>query len=145
MPPPEDAPATADIPAPPGLSTLQRVLLTAAGLVALFLGLLGIILPGLPTTPFVLLSAACLARSSPRLHNKLISNRHLGPLVRDWEANRSLPLKVKWISTTLMGGMVILSAWQFSGRPLLQILVLALGVIGAIVVWRIPTRRRSPV
>ncbi|MCK6395769.1 YbaN family protein [Zoogloea sp.] len=144
MPPPEDSPATAEIPASPGLSTLQRVLLTAAGLIALFLGLLGIILPGLPTTPFVLLSAACLARSSPRLHNKLISNRHLGPLVRDWEANRSLPLKVKWISTTLMGGMVILSAWQFSGRPLLQILVLALGVIGAIVVWRIPTRRRSP-
>ena len=142
--PPEDSPATADIPVSPGLSPLQRVLLTAAGLIALFLGLLGIILPGLPTTPFVLLSAACLARSSPRLHNKLISNRHLGPLVRDWEANRSLPLKVKWISTTLMGGMVILSAWQFSGRPLLQILVLALGVIGAIVVWRIPTRRRSP-
>lgn len=141
MPPQEDSPAPAEIPPSPALSSLQRTLLTAAGLIALFLGLLGIILPGLPTTPFVLLSAACLARSSPRLHHKLVSNRHLGPLVRDWEANRSLPLKIKWISTSIMSGMVALSAWQFSGRPGLQALVLALGVVGCIVVWRIPTRR----
>jgi uncharacterized membrane protein YbaN (DUF454 family) len=108
---------------------------------ALLLGLLGIVLPGLPTTPFVLLSAACLARSSPRLHQKLISHRHLGPLVRDWEENRSLTRRTKWLSTTIMSTMVVLSAWQFSGRPLLQVLVLTLGVVGCIVVWRIPTRR----
>lgn len=141
MPLPEDSPATAVTAPPPGLSRLQRTLLTAAGLLALFLGVLGIVLPGLPTTPFVLLSAACLARSSPRLHQKLVTNRHLGPLVRDWEANRSLPLKIKWLSTSIMSGMVVLSAWQFSGRPGLQALVLALGVVGCIVVWRIPTRR----
>lgn len=141
MPLPEDSPATTDAAPPPGLSRLQRTLLTAAGLLALFLGVLGIVLPGLPTAPFILLSAACLARSSPRLHQKLVTNRHLGPLVRDWEANRSLPLKIKCLSTSIMGGMVALSAWQFAGRPGLQALVLALGVVGCIVVWRIPTRR----
>jgi len=141
MPLPEDSPVTTDAAPPPGLSRLQRVLLTAAGLLALFLGVLGIVLPGLPTTPFILLSAACLARSSPRLHQKLVTNRHLGPLVRDWEANRSLPLKIKCLSTSIMGGMVALSAWQFAGRPGLQALVLALGVVGFMVVWRIPTRR----
>lgn len=127
--------------APPGLSPFKRALLVAAGLSALLLGLIGIVVPGLPTTPFVLLSAACLARSSPRLHHKLITHPYLGPMVRDWEAHRSLPLKVKWFSTTLMGLMVLLSASRFSGRPLLQGSILALGALGALVVWRIPTRR----
>ena len=121
--------------------TLRQTLLVAAGLVALGLGLIGIVLPGLPTTPFVLLAAACFARASPRLHRWLTNHRYLGPMVRDWEANRSLPLHVKWIAITMMGTMVLLSAWQFNGRPWLQGTVLALGLMGGRVVWRIPTRR----
>ncbi|MFO1278361.1 MAG: YbaN family protein [Burkholderiaceae bacterium] len=121
--------------------TLRQTLLVAAGLVALGLGLIGIVLPGLPTTPFVLLAAACFARASPRLHGWLTTHRYLGPMVRDWEANRSLPLRVKWIAITMMGTMVLLSAWQFNGRAWLQGAVLALGLVGACVVWRIPTRR----
>ena len=121
--------------------TLRQTLLVAAGLVALGLGLIGIVLPGLPTTPFVLLAAACFARASPRLHGWLTTHRYLGPMVRDWEANRSLPLRVKWIAITMMGTMVLLSACQFNGRAWLQGAVLALGLVGACVVWRIPTRR----
>ena len=121
--------------------TLRQTLLVAAGLVALGLGLIGIVLPGLPTTPFVLLAAACFARASPRLHGWLTTHRYLGPMVRDWEANRSLPLHVKWIAITMMGTMVLLSACQFNGRAWLQGAVLALGLVGAWVVWRIPTRR----
>ena len=121
--------------------SLRQMLLVAAGMVALGLGLIGIVLPGLPTTPFVLLAAACFARASPRLHRWLTTHRYLGPMVRDWEANRSLPLRVKWIAITMMGTMVLLSAWQFSTRPWLQGAVLALGLVGAWVVWRIPTRR----
>jgi uncharacterized membrane protein YbaN (DUF454 family) len=98
-------------------------------------------LPGLPTTPFVLLAAACFARASPRLHRWLTQHRFLGPMVRDWEAHRSLPLRVKWIAISMMGAMVLLSAWQLGGRPWLQGTVLALGLVGAWVVWRIPTRR----
>jgi len=121
--------------------TLRQTLLVAAGLVALGLGLIGIVLPGLPTTPFVLLAAACFARASPRLHGWLTTHRYLGPMVRDWEANRSLPLRVKWIAITMMGTMVLLWACQFNGRAWLQGAVLALGLVGAWVVWRIPTRR----
>ncbi len=120
---------------------LRRALLVVTGLVALALGLIGIVLPGLPTTPFVLLAAACFARASPRLHHWLTQHRYLGPMVRDWEANRSLPLRVKWIAISMMGAMVLLSAWQFNGRPWLQGTVLALGLVGGWVVWRIPTRR----
>jgi len=121
--------------------SLRQALLVAAGLVALGLGLIGVVLPGLPTTPFVLLAAACFARASPRLHCWLTQHRFLGPMVRDWEAHRSLPLRVKWIAISMMGAMVLLSAWQLGGRPWLQGTVLALGLVGAWVVWRIPTRR----
>lgn len=134
----------ANLPSPPpnqGGSRLRRWVLTVAGFVALLLAGLGVVLPGLPTTPFVLLAAACFARSSPRLHQKLLDHRYLGPIVRDWESNRSLPLKIKWLSTSVMGVMVCLSAWQLQHRPWAALSVLALGVVGAWVVWRIPTRR----
>lgn len=120
---------------------LYRPLLAAAGVLALALGVLGIVLPGLPTTPFVLLAAACFARASPRLHHWLLHHRYLGPLVRDWEAHRSLPLRVKWVSTTAMTVMVALSAWRLNTLPWAQASVLCLGAVGAWVVWRIPTRK----
>ena len=122
---------------------VRRWLLTLCGLLALLLAGLGVLLPGLPTTPFVLLAAACFAKASPRLHHWLLSQRHLGPMVRDWESNRSLPLKIKWLSSSLMGVMVCLSAWQLQHRPWAAVAVLALGAVGAVVVWRIPTRGKE--
>ena len=119
---------------------LHKALLTLAGSVALGLGLLGVVLPGLPTTPFVLLAAARFAKASPRLHQRIVANPLLGPMVRDWEANRSLPLKVKRIAIGSMAVMVGLSAWHFAGWPWLQGGLVGLGVIGAVVVGRIPTR-----
>lgn len=120
---------------------LQRSLLVAAGVISLGLAVAGAILPGLPTTPFVLLAAGCFAKSSPRMHAWLLANRWLGPMVRDWESHRSLPLKVKWLATTMMLVMVTLSAWHFSARPWLAAVVVGSGLLGAWVVWRIPTRR----
>lgn len=117
--------------------------MAGVGVAALALGLIGIVIPGLPTTPFILVAAACFSRASPRLHHWLLSNRQLGPLVRDWERNRSLPLAVKWISTLMMTAMVLLSAWHFADRTLLQVCIIAAGLVGAWVVWRIPTRRAT--
>ena len=63
---------------------LRKALLIGVGGLALGLGLLGVVLPGLPTTPFVLLAAACFAKASPRLHRRIVGNPLLGPMVRDW-------------------------------------------------------------
>ena len=76
----------------------------------------------------------------PHHWQRIVANPLLGPMVRDWEANRSLPLKVKRIAIGSMAVMVGLSAWHFAGRPWLQAALIALGVIGAVVVGRIPTR-----
>lgn len=133
-----DAPATN-----PHRSRVARVLLGAAGLISLALGVVGIFLPGLPTTVFVLIAVACFAKASPRLHQWLLEHRLFGPLVRDWEQHRSLTRRTKAVAVGSMSVMVGVSAlWFFAGRPLMQGLLLVLGAIGAVVVLRIPTRPR---
>ena len=122
-------------------SRLVRGLLWTAGSVSLILGLIGVVLPGLPTTPFVLLAAACYAKASPRLHSWLLNHRLTGPMLRDWERDHSLTRRNKAIAVGSMLLMVSVSIWSFRGRVVVQLLLLALGAIGAWVVLRIPTRR----
>lgn len=119
---------------------MKKAFLTLAGMLALLLGIIGIVLPGLPTTPFVLLAAYCFAQASPKLHRWLKENRLFGKMICDWERDRSMTRKAKLLATTLMMCMVLISVWQFASRPLLQIGIFALGLVGSIVVWRIPTR-----
>jgi len=72
-----------------------RIAWSLAGTVALALGLVGIFLPVLPTTPFLLLAAACYARGSARLHDWLMNNRFLGEYIRDYRDRRAIKLNVK--------------------------------------------------
>jgi len=77
----------------------------------LLLGGIGVVLPLLPTTPFVLLAAACFAKSSPRMHGWLLHSELFGPLLLDWERNRCVSRKVKWLALFMMaviGGISIL-------------------------------------
>jgi hypothetical protein len=122
-------------------SRLVRGLLWIAGSVSLVLGLIGVVLPGLPTTPFILLAAACYARASPRLHAWLLNHRWMGPMLRDWERDRSLTRRTKTVAVVSMTLMIALSAWGFQGRPVLQGVLLTAGLIGAWVVLRLPTRK----
>ena len=79
-----------------------RLLCQGAGFAALALGLVGVVLPVLPTTPFVLLAAACFARSSPRFHDWLLNQRIAGPLIREWRRHRAMPRKAKRAGYLLM-------------------------------------------
>ncbi len=126
----------------PSSSRTVRWLLWLAGTVSLALGLIGVVLPGLPTTPFVLLAAACYAKASPRLHGWLIHHRLLGPMVRDWEQHRSLTRRTKTVAIGSMVVMVGLSAWGFRHQPWVLAALLAAAAIGLVVVARIPTRER---
>ena len=87
---PDDPPS-----GPPAARGAKRILLLALGWLFVGLGALGVPLPGLPTTPFLILAAACFARSSPRFHQALLRNRILGPYLRQWQKDHSIPGNAK--------------------------------------------------
>ncbi|MGL5287399.1 MAG: YbaN family protein [Aeromonas sp.] len=107
-------------------------LLTLLGVLSLLFGIIGIVVPLLPTTPFVLLAAALFARSSPRFHHWLLNQRHFGPMIDDWQRYRGmrrsakrranvmillsfglslLVVSIDWVRLLLIIMMVILLTW----------------------------------
>ena len=75
-----------------------RLLLKIAGTLALVIGGAGVILPLLPTTPFLLLAAVCYARSSERWYRWLLYNRWFGSYIRNWHEGKGIPMKTKALS-----------------------------------------------
>ena len=90
------------LPPPPHRPLWQRAGWTAAGVISLALGVLGIFLPLLPTTPFLLLAAACFMRSSQRFYDWLVSHPRLGPWIGDYLEGNGIPLKGKLYTVGLM-------------------------------------------
>lgn len=80
----------------------MKLILTIIGIISLGLGILGIFLPVLPTTPFLLLSSALFLKSSPRLHTWLLNHKTLGPYIRNFQEHKAIPLRVKIISVSLV-------------------------------------------
>lgn len=87
----------------------MRVFWLTLGLVSLLLGLAGIVLPLLPTTPFLLLAAFSFARSSPTLHNWLLQHPKLGPPILDWQQEGAIQTKTKITAVVLIAATFILS------------------------------------
>ena len=83
------------------------------GTISLSLGIIGIVLPILPTTPFLLLAAACYARSSQRVYNWLLNNRILGAYIRNYIEGRGMPIKVKIFTISLLWITILISAFFF--------------------------------
>ena len=77
------------------------------GTVSLALGIIGIFLPLLPTTPFLLLTAALYFRGSPRLYQWLLNHKHFGPYIQNFREDKAIPLRAKIISLLLMWGTMI--------------------------------------
>lgn len=90
------------------------IYLAIAG-VSIGLGSLGILIPGLPTTPFLLLALWAAARSSPRLHAWLLNHRWFGPPLRNWENERAVATRAKMLAILLLIASWIILAWQTRG------------------------------
>lgn len=127
---------------PLAASALARRLYLLAGSIALGLGVLGMFLPLLPTTPFVLLAAACYARGSPRFHRWLLANRTFGPLIHEWQRHRAIPYRTKLAAIALMSATLGVSIVFFVDPVWLRLLLAAFGLALAIWMWRIPSRDR---
>ena len=126
-------------------SRVKRVLLVVLGTLFVGLGLLGVVLPVLPTTPFLLLAAACYVRSSRRLYRWLLTNRFFGEYIRRYRDGEGIPLATKiwaicllWLS---LGSSALLAVPARLWWVRLLLLGVGLGVTNHIV--RIPTRRHN--
>jgi hypothetical protein len=98
----------------PGISVAQsklvRLLWNAAGTFFLVLGLVGIPLPLLPTTPFLLIAAACYLRGSIRMYNWMVKNRYFGPYLRDYLEGKGLAIRTKIVALSVLWGVIAFSA-----------------------------------
>jgi uncharacterized membrane protein YbaN (DUF454 family) len=131
---------------PPGAPTpatgVRRVLYAAAGLVCVGLAYLGVLLPGLPATPWVLLAGYCFARSSPRLERWLKKSPVFGKLLHDWHEHRGMRRSAKVIALLLIVAVVSLSI-TFGGLPIwLRWTIGGLAAIGiCVILFVVPTVR----
>ena len=123
-------------------SRAVRVALVVAGTGFVGLGILGAFLPVLPTTPFMLLAAACYARASTRFYNRLLNNRTFGPAIREWRRYRALPYRTKWLAIGLMAVTLTASIVFAVEDVRVQGALAVFGVLLAVWMARIPSRDR---
>jgi len=108
---------------------IKRHLLLIAGTLSLAVGIVGIFVPILPTTPFLLLAAGCYLRSSQRFYNWLMGNRLLGAYIRNYLEGRGMPIKVKLFTIILLWATIGVSIWLTSKLIITVILlIVAVGV-----------------
>ena len=113
------------------------------GLLSVGLGGLGIIVPGLPTTVFFIVAAACFSRSNKRFEQWVLNLPKIGPMVRDHRAGLGMPRRSKVIAVTMILVVATASGVFVIGNRAVGAAVVALGLIGALyVTFRVPTRER---
>ena len=112
-----------------------KVLWVILGSIFVILGAIGVIIPGLPTTPFLILAAACYIRSSQRLYDWLIKNKTFGPYLKDYREGKGIPKKAKILATTMII-IFVGYATLFGLKDLvLRVVVGVLGLIGFLYVF----------
>lgn len=111
----------------------ERLILVAIGTVFLGIAAVGIVIPVLPTTPFVLLAAACYLRASTTLHARLIRSRTFGPTITAWEEHGAIPPRAKAIAIVMVIATFAVSIVFVVGHLALQIVLAALGA--TLVAW----------
>ncbi|NVK24260.1 MAG: YbaN family protein [Gammaproteobacteria bacterium] len=110
------------------------------GWLSLGLGALGVVLPLLPTTPFVLLAAFCFSRSSERFHLWLLHHKLFGSMIRDWESAGVISLKAKLLATSSMIVMLTISLYFVSVPPLVLVSIILCMAAVLLFIWTRPSK-----
>jgi uncharacterized protein len=123
---------------------MVKTILIFFGTLSLCLGLAGIFIPGLPTTPFLLLTAGLYLRSSQRLYQLLLNNKYVGPYILKFKVNKGMSRNQKIYSISLMWAMIFISTLFFLSIIILKWILIALGITGTIVMGLvIPTANNN--
>jgi len=121
-------------------SPLVRMLLMCAGVLFVVLGLIGLVLPIMPTTVFLLLAAACFARGSKRFYNLLLNSPAFGPAILEWRRHRSIPWRTKLFAIAVTVISFAISIAFFVHDPRLRAGMAAVGIVLVFALYRIPSR-----
>ncbi len=124
-------------------SPLVRALLIAGGSISVGLGVLGIVLPILPTTPFLLLAAWCYARSSDRFYHWLMNHRLWGSYLRDYTSGKGIPAKVKMSALSLLWLAILSSALFATDKLWLRLLLVGIAIAVSAHILMIKTRHKN--
>ncbi|MCP5179845.1 MAG: YbaN family protein [Pseudomonadales bacterium] len=117
--------------------TGKKLAFTTAGIISLGLGIIGAVLPLLPTTPFLLLAAFCFTQGSSRLHGWLMSHPRLGPPIHAWQRHRAIGRPAKWLGSLSMVLVLLFGLWFNLPAWVLGIQTLALAGV-SLFLWTRP-------
>jgi uncharacterized membrane protein YbaN (DUF454 family) len=116
-----------------------RWILIISGILSMIVAVIGIFLPLIPTTPLLLLSAACFAKSSDRFYKWLINNKYLGSFIRNYRERHGVHFKIKAVAMTLMWAAIIYSAFFVINILIIKIILIIIAVVVTIHLIRIKT------
>ena len=122
---------------------LKRGFYFVFGTVFLSLGGLGVFLPVLPTTPFLLLSAACYYRSSKRMHYWMLNNRWFGNYLKNYAEGKGISLKAKLFTLSLLWTLIIYSAFFAVNNTIVQLALLSIAIGVTVHLIRLPTLKEQ--
>jgi len=125
------------------MSKIKNFTLLTVGLIFLGIGMIGVFIPGLPTTIFMILAAYCFLRSSERLYNWVIRNKIFGARVKHFLETRTIPLRGKIHCLTAMWIMAGISIFILSADVWIKGIILLFIIIGTIVVLSFPTAQNT--
>jgi len=120
---------------------IVRWLLIVAGALSLALALVGMVLPLLPTVPFLLLTAACWSRASPRWHRWLLARPRLGPVIARWERERTVPRRAKLTAIALIVPSMAASIWLVRNHAWLPWVLAGVAVLVILFILRLRETR----
>jgi uncharacterized membrane protein YbaN (DUF454 family) len=119
---------------------LQKHLLVIFGWIFVVLGFIGVMLPILPTTPFLIVALALFSKSSPRFHQMLLNNARFGPILKQWEDNKTLSRKTKYKASFLIIITFSISVAISYKQIQIQLLLVGIAIILLFFIWRIKER-----
>lgn len=124
------------------MKSMMKSILIGIGTLSVVFGVIGLFLPVIPTTPFLLLAGACYMRSSEKHHKRLLENKWLGPYLRDYYENKGIPLYAKIVSISFLWISLTVSMVFFA--KILWVRIILIGIGSGVTIFLLRQKTKKP-